>query len=323
MFRQRNVAGTRERTHEHYWKGLLYCGECGRRLSLTLAKGKYLYFYCLGQKNALRRKTGCSQKYVMAIDAEKMVEDLYRRVQLPPEWVKRLEEELEAEIVERQSIAADLKVGLTERLSDLADERQKLLRAYYANAISLDLLKSEQDRITKAEESARAELEAAEADLKGWQEVLTLAIRLAGNCHDAYLKARPKVRRRFNEAVLEAVHIADGKAKAEFNELFDALFLSKSSNKALHVPGTGFEPARACAQSLLRRSPVPFGYPGVLIVRAERRGSVSSWARLPDRASRRRSAWKPRWSSSSSVSTSRRRHHTPGKRSLGCPSRDS
>jgi len=40
----RNQAGTRERTHDHYLKGLLFCGQCGRRLSLTLAKGKYLYF---------------------------------------------------------------------------------------------------------------------------------------------------------------------------------------------------------------------------------------------------------------------------------------
>jgi site-specific DNA recombinase len=242
VLRQRNVAGTRERTHEHYLKGLLYCGECGRRLSLTFAKGKYLYFYCLGQKNALRHKTGCAQKYVMAIDAEKMVENLYKRVQLPSNWVERLEKELEAEIVERQSIASDLKVGLIKRLATLSEERQKLLRAYYANALPLDLLKTEQHRITQTETSAKAELEAAEADLAGWQEVLTLAIRLAGNCHDAYLKARPKVRRRFNEAVLNAVYVRDGKAKPEFTEVFDALFLSRSSNKALQVPPTGFEP---------------------------------------------------------------------------------
>jgi DNA invertase Pin-like site-specific DNA recombinase len=48
--RARDVAGTRQRRHEHYLKGLLHCGECGRRLSLTLAKGRYLYFYCLGQR---------------------------------------------------------------------------------------------------------------------------------------------------------------------------------------------------------------------------------------------------------------------------------
>ncbi|MGH9893931.1 MAG: hypothetical protein ACREA0_18490, partial [bacterium] len=97
------------------------------------------------------------------------------------------------------------------QLAALADERQKLLRAYYANAIPLELLKADQDRITKQESAAKAELEHTEADLEGWQEVLSLAIKLAGNCHAAYLKANPKVRRRFNDAVLESVYIEDGK----------------------------------------------------------------------------------------------------------------
>jgi hypothetical protein len=60
-----------------------------------------------------------------------------------------------------------------------------------------------------AEQAAKGELEATEGDLEGWQDVLQTAIRLAGNCHAAYLKARPSVRRRFNDAVLEAVYIKD------------------------------------------------------------------------------------------------------------------
>ncbi|MFN2638266.1 MAG: hypothetical protein ABR585_14720, partial [Gemmatimonadaceae bacterium] len=35
------------------------------------------------------------------------------------------------------------------------------------------------------------------------------------------LKARPKVWRRFNQAVLKAIYIKDGKAKPEFKEGFD------------------------------------------------------------------------------------------------------
>ena len=160
----------------------------------------------------------------MACDAESLVEKLYKRVQLPPEWMKQLEDEMEAEVVARQSIASEQRVVLTKRLAELAEEREKLLRAYYSNAIPLELLKKDQDRISSQEASAKSELEVTEADLGGWQEVLRLAIRLAGNCHAAYLKARPKVRRRFNEAVLQAVYIKDGKVKkAEFNDPFDVL----------------------------------------------------------------------------------------------------
>lgn len=51
VLRAHDIAGVRQRRHDHYLKGLLHCGECGRRLSLTLAKGKYLYFYCLGSED--------------------------------------------------------------------------------------------------------------------------------------------------------------------------------------------------------------------------------------------------------------------------------
>jgi site-specific DNA recombinase len=234
MLRSRDVAGVRQRRHEHYLKGLLRCGECGRRLSLTLAKGTYLYFYCLGQRGAAR--TGCRQPYVLAGDAETLVEDLYRRIELPKSWVDRLTEELEAEIIERQAETSERRVVLTKTLARLAEERGKLLQAFYANAIPLELLKTEQDRIGLAERAAKDELAAAEGDLVGWQDVLRTAIRLAGNCYAAYLKARPSVRRRFNDAVLEAVFIRDRRiGRAEFSDVFAPLFSRSSSNKALKV----------------------------------------------------------------------------------------
>jgi site-specific DNA recombinase len=239
--RARDVAGVRERKHEHYLKGLLLCGECGRRLSLTLAKGRYLYFYCLGQRGSAR--TGCRQPYILAGNAEALVEDLYRRIQLPPSWVSRLTEELEPEIVERQAEASERRVVLTNMLAKLVDERSKLLQAFYANAIPLDLLKTEQDRIGATERAAKTELESTEGDLEGWRAILSTAIRLAGNCHAAYMKARPSVRQRFNDAVLEAVYLKDRKiGRAEFAEVFAPLFSRPSSNKALKVDPRGFEP---------------------------------------------------------------------------------
>ncbi len=241
VLRAHNVAGTRQRRHDHYLKGLLHCGACGKRLSLTLAKGRYLYFYCLGQKRS--SFTGCTEHYVLAADAEKALEDFYRRVQLPEKWVNQLTKELEDEIVSRQAEASEVRVALTKKLASLADERQKLLRAYYANAIPLKLLKADQDRITKQETAAKTELEHTEADLGGWQEVLSLAIKLAGNCHAAYLKANPKVRRRFNDAILESVYMEDGKvSRAKFTEVFETLFSRPGSNKALSVDPTGIEP---------------------------------------------------------------------------------
>jgi hypothetical protein len=109
--------------------------------------------------------------------------------------------------------------------------------------IPLDLLKAEQDRIGSAEQPAKGQLQATEDDLDGWQHVLQTAIRLAGNCHAAYTKGRPSVRRRFNDAMLESVYIKDRKiGRTEFSEVFAPLFSRPSSNKALKVDPRGFEP---------------------------------------------------------------------------------
>jgi hypothetical protein len=69
---------------------------------------------------------------------------------------------------------------------------------------------------------------------------------LAGSCHAAYLKANPKVRRRFNQAVLKAVYIEDGKVmRAEYTDVFAALFSRpssfQSSNKWIKVPPARIE----------------------------------------------------------------------------------
>jgi hypothetical protein len=71
----------------------------------------------------------------------------------------------------------------------------------------------------------------------------TLAIRFAGSCHAAYLKARPKVRTRFNQAVLEAVYVKDRQQqRVEFTEVFEALFSRPSSNKRAWWPQRDLNP---------------------------------------------------------------------------------
>ena len=69
-------------------------------------------------------------------------------------------------------------------------------------------------------------------------------MKLAGDCHAAYLKARPSVRRRFNQAMLEAVYVKDRiVARAEFSEVFAPLF-SRPPNNPLEVVPTESRPSR-------------------------------------------------------------------------------
>jgi hypothetical protein len=58
------------------------------------------------------------------------------------------------------------------------------------------------------------------------------------------------VRRRFNQAVLKAVYVEDGKVKrAEYTDVFAALFSRPSSNKWIKVPPAGLNKRGALRRS--------------------------------------------------------------------------
>lgn len=238
----RSVRGTRERKHPHYLKGLLYCGVCGRRLSIQRSKGRYTYFFCLGQKND--PATTCRERYVAAGDLEAQVEALYTSIQLPGSWAERLREELDAEVIERQRADAAERELLTRRVAKAETERRKLLDAYYGGAIDVAILKGEQARIGADLAAARDRLTDLDANLSEWQEILELAATLATRCGDAYRKADDPTRRLFNAAVFTRLAVKDGllcheEYRAPFGDIFGVPEFEYGTRERL----TGIEPA--------------------------------------------------------------------------------
>ncbi len=248
LLASRAARGTRERRHNHYLKGVLFCGVCGRGLSIQVSKGRYEYLYCLGQKN--RNPTGCREPYVPADVLETQVEELYRKVQLPKSWLARLREELEGEITSRQRRNANEREFITRQLTKAETERRRLLDAYYGGAIDVATLKSEQARIGADIRAAEERLAAVDAHLAEWQDILEAAARFAANCGKAYARASSKTRRRFNQAVISRIEVRDGKiANVEYQAPFDLLFSASEFEYADLVETMGFEPTTPCLQS--------------------------------------------------------------------------
>jgi hypothetical protein len=114
-------------------KGTLICAECGSRFNYALAKGRFGYFRCIGRNNA---RTRCSQAaYVPASELDREVEALYEGVRVPAVLKRRLDRALHVEIAERERHPAEVAEFLSRRLRQLANERETLLRAWYADAI--------------------------------------------------------------------------------------------------------------------------------------------------------------------------------------------
>jgi hypothetical protein len=107
---------------------------------------------------------------------------LYEGVQVPPALRRRLERVLGVEVVERERHRAEVAAFLTRRLHQLATEREKLLRAYYADAIDVAILKREQARIDAEVADAESQLATDGEKLAQAKQIIDLALELAENC---------------------------------------------------------------------------------------------------------------------------------------------
>ncbi len=231
--------GERSWKHDHYLKGTLVCAECGSKMYYALAKGRFGYFRCIGRNTG---RTRCSQgRYVPATELEREVEALYEGVRIPAALRRRLERVLRTEVAERERHWAEATEFLGRRLRQLANEREKLLRAYYTDAIDVQTLKREQARINAEVAEAESQLATDGEKLRQATKIIDLALDLAKTCAASYRKAKPEVRKMWNRAFFRTIRIQDGKIEDfAYEEPFASLL---GSHKGSMVEVAGIEPA--------------------------------------------------------------------------------
>jgi len=224
VLRAKNEIRQKEREHPHYLKGIL-CGHCGSRMIVTYARSRsgriYPYYVCSGRH---QKRTNCSMKAVLIETVEELVEDHYATIQLPPELRETIEQNLRAGLKTHYQEARKKHARLEKERARLLNERERLLQAHYAEAVPLDLLRQEQQRIAAA--LARiGEQEAASDDEQALvEENLKRALDLASDCQTAYITAPPHIRKLFNQAFFRKLWIDDdAHIRSELAPPFDVL----------------------------------------------------------------------------------------------------
>jgi site-specific DNA recombinase len=233
-----NLAGDRERVHFHHLKGTVFCARCGSRLSLDKAKTNYMYYYCLGRA----RGNGCDLPYLPLQDVEDRVAEAYDSpldaFQMSPENLEAARHDLQA-LLEDEAAKREHQANLQRgRLKALAGERTKLLRAHLADAVSLDLLKSEQARILREQHRAEHLLETLDADhsqvLATFDQIASLLVSLNQATYRALL---PEDQRLLNQTLIEHALIdAEGPSHLQLTELGDAAQTIRRASKIPKPP---------------------------------------------------------------------------------------
>ncbi len=233
------LAGERHREHNHYLKGSVYCGNCHSRLIITNARNRhgkvYPYFVCSGRH---QKRTDCTFRAILIETVERKVVSHYATQQLEPTVRVALEAGLTEEFQAfDEEVDAERKL-LDTRKQQLLAERSKLLQAHYADAIPLDLLKTEQTRIGAQLSYIAQRYEATDGEyalvLTNLRHTLDLASQLEG----AYESSTPTVRRQFNQAIFSRLYICDdGEVRGDLQPPFDTLLSRELHERAQAEPG--------------------------------------------------------------------------------------
>ncbi len=230
----RRHMGDKPQKHPHYLKGTVICARCGERLMFSRNTGragiKYDYFVCLGRHT---HRNGCDLPYVDRQELEEAVERYYDTIVLDPDTIKTIHDNL-LKFARRRNAAVERRARRErKRILDLEAERRKLLQAHLAGAVPVDLLREEQERITKELANAGGVLANTEIHWETMEENLKAALGLAARFGEAYRRAKPKERQWFNQAVVERIEVdIDGPIKrvelAEpFRSVLDAGLMSR------------------------------------------------------------------------------------------------
>ncbi len=220
--------GERNLKHPHFLKGSVFCANCGERMIVSNEKKKdgtvYPYFVCGGRHS--KRQKDCKTRAVLIDVVEKEIERIYDAYQFPSD-VRILMESYLQEVIERekQKYQSELD-GLMGEKAKLENKRKKLLEAHYSDAIPLDLLKSEQQKIAKELVTIEHEIKMHSTTFEQISNNLKQALDVIENCGEAYRNASDTIKKLMNQAIFEKFYISNGgeegfSIRATFKAPFD------------------------------------------------------------------------------------------------------
>jgi site-specific DNA recombinase len=223
------AGGERSKKHQHYLNGSLFCRVCGARLGYGNHRAKlggyYDYYSCLSRV----RPTGpCGNPYAPVSSTEQAVAEIHAsRPWLTPTEQQAVREAVR-KFVDSKAEHAQAEADRHERrLRELTGQQQKLVQLYYREAISIDLLQTEQQRIEQERAQATAWHTQAVAQVDDAMDALDDALTLLAEPGKAYDEADHSLKKMLNRAVFARIliQVIDRRIEAQglSHEVFEQL----------------------------------------------------------------------------------------------------
>jgi site-specific DNA recombinase len=225
------LAGERDRKHQHYLKGSLFCGACGRQLTYSRNTGRggtYEYFLC-----SANQRHECPQRAQRVDAVEAAIESHYRTIAITDADRERVRAAVEQKLSKMTETSATEIERCNKLLADLKTQERKLMEKDYRDEISAELFSEESTRIKRERLDATAIVARLNIHHETIQDALALVLAiLSQDIHDLYLRATPTQRRFINQAIFEAIWIShDDIERSQLNAPFDEIRLVSEATR--------------------------------------------------------------------------------------------
>jgi site-specific DNA recombinase len=218
------ASGDRSHKHGHYLKGSLYCS-CGCRLGYGRHKGgggaMYEYFSCLSR---VRKRGSCEAPYIPVDKTERAVKSMNACMLLTKQEQEAITQAVRDHAEVKALVAKKESDRHNRKLRELRDQQQKLVQLHYQEAVSIEVMKAEQQRIEAERSQAQRWGKAAVADVHDILDALKIALALVDAGRLPYVAANEFAKRLINQALYERIIVSSvDDAKGHLTPLYAQL----------------------------------------------------------------------------------------------------
>jgi site-specific DNA recombinase len=205
LYVERN-AGTRERVHNHYLKGAIWCARCRRRLILRPSTSKtgqrYFYYICRGVQEA-----DCDLPALPLHKVEHAVTEYYSQISIHERHRETLKSLAVSAADDSKETAAKLRASLRKQLTELDRQEDRYLDLIGDPEWPQDKIKTRLRKMRESKQSITCQLEGATDDLEPGRAVLLTALELLDRPHDLYNAATDEARKMLNKAIFTRLYL--------------------------------------------------------------------------------------------------------------------
>lgn len=218
----RGGCGTRQRRHNHYLKGLLWCGRCGKRLIISPGRGnggQYFYFICRG-----RQDRTCDQPFIPVQELEKKVIRHYATVRLGDEFRVKLRRQLDDVLLDELGSLDAVRKRLALRLEQLDTKEEQYLDLVGEAGWPKEKLRQRLDAIAVERATISDQLASTASKLATGREFFLAALKLLSEPQAFYERGGTSLRRAMNVVIFGKLYVTDGEITAhELTEMAETL----------------------------------------------------------------------------------------------------